>query len=397
MSEPTENSAPDPMCERALDYAYGELDGAQAAEFERHMKDCARCQSELALMKRVRTAVRAVLPSVEPPQAATGALHAQLLHAAAQRRPPRTGKVLQFARRVVSHPGYAAAAGLVIIGGAIGLQFARGGLQMPMHAAAPSTPVEASPVEAPKPAVAAGPAPAPAEPPVEGAIANNKDEAKFKKSADKETAAPEKPAALAERKPMADETAPDLYLRRAEPVAAKAPAPTHHASKPAASPKTLSADDSGIVYDGKLGNTGIGRVTGEVGGAGGGESSGGYKQQQQQQSWGGRAAGNSGVVKGGSANYRDQQQQAAAPHTRSAMPKADAFDAPSASPSASPPPPPPARYAQAPEPQAPQAQAPSAWNGNNSPSPPAEKAREVQAEQNQQAPGAAALQQPMQK
>jgi hypothetical protein len=83
------------------------------------------------MYQRVRTAVRDALPAVEPPQVATGALHQQLLHAAAQRRPPQRGKLLTFARRVVAHPGYAAAAGLLLVGGAVGMQFARGRLLVP--------------------------------------------------------------------------------------------------------------------------------------------------------------------------------------------------------------------------------------------------------------------------
>jgi hypothetical protein len=385
MSGSTENSAADPMCDRALDYAYGELQGADASGFEAHLKDCAKCQRELSLMKRVRSAVRTVLPMMEPPQAATGALHAQLLHAAAQRRPPRTGKVLQFARRVVSHPGYAAAAGLLIIGGAIGLQFARGGLQMPMKtAAAPPVMAEGQPVVAAKP-----------EPAIGGE--NAKDELKQDEGKKKLGKAA-----------VADDGAPDVYLRRAEPAAPK-PAMAHHASagKPAASPKTSSPDDSGLVYDVKMGpNTGVGRVTGQSatpGSAGNGAGSGSLDlNADKQQSW--RGGVGSLATKGGNANYRDQPQaapqQAPAPRKRAQQqPPAGSF----AESFAAPAPPATSRgYAQAP---APAAQPAPSWNAP-SPPPPAELAEkapekpapqtETQAQNAAPAPEAATVQAPAQ-
>ena len=151
MSAETEQSAASP-CDQLLDYAYDELSGAALTAFEAHLATCAKCQADLAAMKRVRGAVHTALPMVEPPAAATGGLHAQLLHAAAQRTATKAaprGKMLAFVRRVATHPGYAAAAGALIIGGAIGLQWSRGALFMapkeaqPAMASAPAPSTEA--------------------------------------------------------------------------------------------------------------------------------------------------------------------------------------------------------------------------------------------------------------
>ena len=125
------------MLDQALDYLYGLLDGEEKARFETHLAGCPRCQAELEANGRVRQAAKSVMPPVEPTERLTGALHAQLMHEAGKREP--RGKVLPFVRRIVRHPGYAAAAGLFIIGGAVGVQWSRGKLMMPVaqHATAP--------------------------------------------------------------------------------------------------------------------------------------------------------------------------------------------------------------------------------------------------------------------
>jgi anti-sigma factor RsiW len=171
----TPGEGPPSPCEQLLDYAYGELEGEAHAAFERHLAGCARCQAELASIERVRGAVRAVMPMVEPPQATMemGALHAQLLHAAAQRKPAgggRRGKVLELKRpwkrvqRAVLHPAFAAAAVFVVVGGVVGLQWKRSVEPAPMVAAertaAPATPAVAAP--APMPAAGPGAAAEPA-------------------------------------------------------------------------------------------------------------------------------------------------------------------------------------------------------------------------------------------
>ena len=76
-------------CELLLDFVYGELDEARRRAFEEHLPGCARCQQEVASFGRVRTAAKRLLPSVEPTAPLTGALHTQLMHAAAQRQPRR--------------------------------------------------------------------------------------------------------------------------------------------------------------------------------------------------------------------------------------------------------------------------------------------------------------------
>lgn len=138
-------------CERLLEFAYDELEGEAAESFRAHLASCAKCQSELDGIRRVRGAVHAALPAVEPPEASSGALHAQLLHAAAQRRPaaPR-GKLLAFARKVSQHPAYAAAAMFLVVGGAVGIEWSRGRLFMaepqleqPVAATPPSAPAQA--------------------------------------------------------------------------------------------------------------------------------------------------------------------------------------------------------------------------------------------------------------
>lgn len=126
-------------CDSALDYLYDMLSGEQKAAFETHLATCARCQAELASFGRVRTVAKSVLPAVDPTERLNGALHAQLMHAATQQaQQNQGGRVLPFIRRFVSHPGYAAAAGILFVGGVVGWQMAHGNLMMPAkHAEAP--------------------------------------------------------------------------------------------------------------------------------------------------------------------------------------------------------------------------------------------------------------------
>ncbi len=144
-------------CDAALDYLYDLVSPEAKVRFEAHLAGCARCQEELAAFGKVRAVARETLPPVEPSGRLTGALHAQLMHAAAQRKP--RGRVLPFVRRFVSNPAYAAAAGLLIVGGAVGMQWSRGRLVMPPPTA--STPAAAAD---PKPAGAPGEAPMPPAP-----------------------------------------------------------------------------------------------------------------------------------------------------------------------------------------------------------------------------------------
>lgn len=158
---------PTAPCDSLIDYAYDELTGPEAEAFKAHLAGCDKCQVELKAMQRVRGAVKAAMPMVEPPVAATGGLHAQLLHAAAQRRPPavQRGKVLSFFRKVATHPAYAAAAMFAIVATAAGVQWSRGKLLMPAPEAAPAVTATGTTAEPATPAavpVAAAEAPEPA-------------------------------------------------------------------------------------------------------------------------------------------------------------------------------------------------------------------------------------------
>jgi hypothetical protein len=141
MSETTTNTSD--ACELVLDYVYGELDEARKRTFEEHLPTCARCQQEVVSFGRVRTAVKRVMPAVEPSASlGGGALHAQLMHAAAQRKPKR-GMLLAFPRKIVEHPALSAAAMFVLVGGAIAINWSHGKMAMPA--------AEHATVDAPKP------------------------------------------------------------------------------------------------------------------------------------------------------------------------------------------------------------------------------------------------------
>ena len=129
MSETTTNTSG--ACELVLDYVYGELDEARKRTFEEHLPTCARCQQEVASFGRVRMAVKRVMPAVEPSASlGGGALHAQLMHAAAQRKPKR-GVLLAFPRKIIEHPALSAAAMFVLVGGAIAINWSHGKMAMP--------------------------------------------------------------------------------------------------------------------------------------------------------------------------------------------------------------------------------------------------------------------------
>jgi hypothetical protein len=155
MGETTQNTTG--ACEQLLDYVYGELDEAGKRAFEEHLPTCARCQAGVKSFGRVRTAAKRLMPSVEPTASLGGALHAQLMHAAAQRK-PRRGVLLAFPRKIVEHPAWAAAAMFAIVGSAVALNWSRGKMAMPT--ASDETKAAESPVVTSVPAVAE---PVPAE------------------------------------------------------------------------------------------------------------------------------------------------------------------------------------------------------------------------------------------
>lgn len=173
MGETTTNTSG--ACELVLDYVYGELDEARKRTFEEHLPTCARCQQEVASFGRVRTAAKRVMPAVEPPASLGGALHAQLMHAAAQRK-PRRGILLAFPRKIVEHPALSAAAMFVLVGGAIAINWSHGKLAMPAaeHAETDAPKPTESPKVEPEVAAAAPAAePMPAAKLKEGGKAEN--------------------------------------------------------------------------------------------------------------------------------------------------------------------------------------------------------------------------------
>jgi Putative zinc-finger len=158
MSEAIQNNDTPSQCDRLLDYVYGELSGDDLEQFKLHLLSCEKCKRELQGLERVRSAVKQSMPPVEPPVDKM----AQLMLAAAQQKPKR-GKVLMFARRVVSHPAYAAAAVFVLVATSVTINWSRHALQMPAPEAvhepvAPTSPVVAAPAGGEKELQAAPPA-----------------------------------------------------------------------------------------------------------------------------------------------------------------------------------------------------------------------------------------------
>ena len=249
MSETTANT--NAACELVLDYVYGELDEARKRAFEEHLPGCARCQQEVASFGRVRTAAKRLMPAVEPPAQLGGALHTQLMHAAAQRK-PRRGMLLAFPRKIVEHPALSAAAMFVLVGGAIAINWSHGKMAMP---------ASEQPADSPKPTEVAAAPPLLAEP---VPAAKVKEETIDNKGGDKVAAADETKIALA------TPTGGPLTVQRTA---------AHHAATAAASKKSAPAKN--LVSDGKAGrlddalakddaNGSLGSVTGgAIGGAGG--------------------------------------------------------------------------------------------------------------------------------
>ncbi len=148
MSTATENIDSPSACDRLLDYVYGELAGDALDEFKLHLLGCEKCKRELAGLERVRTAVKQAMPAVEPAADKMAAMHAQLMHAAAQQKPKR-GKVLMLARRMASHPAYAMAAMFAIVCGVVTLNWSMGRMAMPVAEKALHEPMAPAPVAGP--------------------------------------------------------------------------------------------------------------------------------------------------------------------------------------------------------------------------------------------------------
>ncbi len=245
MSEATTNT--DGTCELVLDYVYGELDEGKKRAFEEHLPTCARCQQEVASFGRVRAAVKRVMPAVEPSTSlGGGALHAQLMHAAAQRK-PRRGVLLAFPRKIMQHPALSAAAMFAIVGGAIAFNWSRSKMAMPGadHGAAESAKQDeanAKTVDSPKPTEGTAAATPAAEP-----------MAAYKNKEQNELAAGAKGSGGPSGGEFADKTKTNLALETdtgkytvQQPVA-------HHALGTTAPAKPAPARMKSIAVDGKFG------------------------------------------------------------------------------------------------------------------------------------------------
>jgi anti-sigma factor RsiW len=149
--------------ELMMDYLYQELDADQMTAYRAHLPTCATCAAMLAGYERTRQAVRA-LPELEPPESVTSRLLAE-----AARRPvaaaatvggvvanaPVEGKsawawLTGWMQPIFAHPGFAAAASVIIVAGIAGILTLRGNLDLTAapQAAAPVT--ESAPAAEPE-------------------------------------------------------------------------------------------------------------------------------------------------------------------------------------------------------------------------------------------------------
>jgi anti-sigma factor RsiW len=291
MSETTPHTTND-ACELLLDYVYGELDEARKRTFEEHLPGCARCQQEVASFGRVRTAAKLMMPSVEPSAQLGGALHAQLMHAAAQRK-PRRGVLLAFPRKMMQHPALSAAAMFALVGGAIAINWSRGKMAMP---AAEQSPAAERSIDTPKSTEVATATPkAPAGEPMvpepkakeqagEQAEAKpdvklaqgTKNEASFKGGADKAAASTGDQTRIALETPSGRLDVQRPVAHRATPSPKKeAPAKMKTIAVDGKSGKLDSLDDGTLAAVPKDEGGRAGLSNGVVGGAGGVTSGGG--------------------------------------------------------------------------------------------------------------------------
>ena len=241
MGETTTNTSG--ACELVLDYVYGELDEAHKRTFEEHLPACARCQREVASFGKVRAAVKRVMPPVEPSGSLGGALHAQLMHAAAQRK-PRRGILLAFPRKIVEHPALSAAAMFVIVGGAFALNWSHGKLAMP------AATDEKVALDAPKPTEA------PLAPKGGAVATSGEGAAAAAPAAEPMPASKAKEEAEAENRPAEDKTQLALQTQTGpyavqRPVAHRGAAATNAVATPAPK-KAAPARMKNIAADGKL-------------------------------------------------------------------------------------------------------------------------------------------------
>lgn len=180
--------AADPRDLALVDLLYGELDGSARERAEQRVREDDGLAGELEALTRIRAMMRE-LPDEDPPEA----LSTKLLHAAAaevassrarpddEEQPSLWARLRRLFMPLMMHPGLAAAASLILVGGVAGALYVSGELKMASvsHEAAPAALEQAQTTAAgaAQPGAAAAPAlenaavPAPAavpEPVIDG-------------------------------------------------------------------------------------------------------------------------------------------------------------------------------------------------------------------------------------
>jgi hypothetical protein len=119
-----------------VDLLYGELDAGARQRAEQRVREDDALAGELEALTRIRSILRE-LPDEEPPEAiSTKLLHAAAAAAAANRAADDEEQTSLWARLrrlfmpLMMHPGLAAAASLVLVGGVAGALYLSGGLKM---------------------------------------------------------------------------------------------------------------------------------------------------------------------------------------------------------------------------------------------------------------------------
>jgi hypothetical protein len=129
--------AADPGDLALVDLLYGELDGQARERAERRVREDDALAGELEALSRIRSIMRE-LPDEEPPDA----LSTKLLHAAAaqvagnrapvsdEERPSVWERLRRLFMPLMMHPGLAAAASVILIGGVAGMLYVSNNLKM---------------------------------------------------------------------------------------------------------------------------------------------------------------------------------------------------------------------------------------------------------------------------
>ena len=132
-----------------LDWLYGELPDAEAAEFERHVDGCESCGSEAAQLRETRE-LYAALPLEDPPAGfSPSILQEAAKQAQKHRERAERGSVwnrfADWMQPVAAHPALAAAASLLVVTTVVGTMYVNKGSEMIARPGAESaTPVLAN-------------------------------------------------------------------------------------------------------------------------------------------------------------------------------------------------------------------------------------------------------------